>query len=97
MTAPSRRYIIMTARDCHQLRKHLAYPAPAATTIATMILQVSSHFGSRRQEAQRLGRILRPKANMSAEGYNAFFYTLVRYTQLGICIQPIAYLACAKG
>jgi DNA excision repair protein ERCC-3 len=37
---------------------------------------VSSHGGSRRQEAQRLGRILRPKSYVS-EGFNAFFYTLV--------------------
>jgi len=28
---------------------------------ANVLIQVSSHFGSRRQEAQRLGRILRPK------------------------------------
>lgn len=28
---------------------------------ANVIIQISSHFGSRRQEAQRLGRILRPK------------------------------------
>ncbi len=28
---------------------------------STPVPQVSSHFGSRRQEAQRLGRILRPK------------------------------------
>ncbi|CAN0081955.1 unnamed protein product [Ascophyllum nodosum] len=37
---------------------------------------ISSHFGSRRQEAQRLGRILRPKSNVEG-GFNAFFYTLV--------------------
>jgi len=43
---------------------------------ANVIIQVSSHFGARRQEAQRLGRILRPKANPSG-GFNAFFYTLV--------------------
>lgn len=43
---------------------------------ANVIIQVSSHFGSRRQEAQRLGRILRPKAN-SDGGFNAFFYTLI--------------------
>jgi len=43
---------------------------------ANVIIQVSSHFGSRRQEAQRLGRILRPKANSSG-GFNAFFYTLI--------------------
>jgi DNA excision repair protein ERCC-3 len=49
---------------------------------ANVIIQVSSHFGSRRQEAQRLGRILRPKANTQTDGsnrssFNAFFYTLV--------------------
>ena len=43
---------------------------------ANVIIQVSSHFGARRQEAQRLGRILRPKPNPSG-GFNAFFYTLV--------------------
>lgn len=43
---------------------------------ATVIIQISSHFGSRRQEAQRLGRILRPKPGMTA-GFNAFFYTLI--------------------
>jgi DNA excision repair protein ERCC-3 len=43
---------------------------------ASVIIQVASHFGARRQEAQRLGRILRPKSNMSG-GFNAFFYTLV--------------------
>ena len=32
---------------------------------------------SRRQEAQRLGRILRPKARSSADAFNAFFYTLI--------------------
>ena len=41
-----------------------------------VIVQVSSHFASRRQEAQRLGRILRPKARIGNE-FNAFFYTLV--------------------
>lgn len=43
---------------------------------ASVILQVSSHFGARRQETQRLGRILRPKPNPTG-GFNAFFYTLV--------------------
>jgi DNA repair helicase Rad25 len=41
-----------------------------------VIIQVSSHFGSRTQEAQRLGRILRKKED-SSDGYNAFFYTLI--------------------
>jgi len=43
---------------------------------ATVIIQISSHYGSRRQEAQRLGRILRPKPR-SQDEYNAFFYSLV--------------------
>ena len=40
---------------------------------ATIAIQVSGAFGSRQEEAQRLGRILRPKAN----GRGARFYTLV--------------------
>jgi|TARA_B110000261_G_scaffold26325_3_gene28970 DNA excision repair protein ERCC-3 len=56
---------------------------------ANVIIQISSHGGSRRQEAQRLGRILRPKAaalaamasgkevKVNAHDHNAFFYSLV--------------------
>jgi superfamily II DNA or RNA helicase len=56
---------------------------------ANVIIQISSHGGSRRQEAQRLGRILRPKAaalaamasgkevKVSEDNHNAFFYSLV--------------------
>ncbi|GAB0091966.1 General transcription and DNA repair factor IIH helicase subunit XPB [Sergentomyia squamirostris] len=44
---------------------------------ANVLIQISSHGGSRRQEAQRLGRILRAKKGAFAEDYNAFFYTLV--------------------
>lgn len=50
---------------------------------ASVIIQVASHAGSRRQETQRLGRILRPKLSqdrqaMSNKGsFNAYFYTLV--------------------
>ncbi|HYF91366.1 MAG TPA: DNA repair helicase XPB [Symbiobacteriaceae bacterium] len=40
---------------------------------ATVAIQVSGTFGSRQEEAQRLGRILRPKA----DGSGAHFYTLV--------------------
>ena len=43
---------------------------------ASIIIQVSSHFGSRMQEAQRFGRILRPKKDIFSE-FNAFFYTIV--------------------
>ncbi len=42
---------------------------------ASMAIQVSGSFGSRQEEAQRLGRILRPKNR------NSYFYTLVsRFT-----------------
>jgi DNA excision repair protein ERCC-3 len=48
---------------------------------ANVLIQISSHAGSRRQEAQRLGRILRAKAGKPGSGaeaeFNAFFYTLV--------------------
>lgn len=43
---------------------------------ATCLIQISSHYGSRRQEAQRLGRILRAKRR-NDQGFNAFFYSLV--------------------
>lgn len=43
---------------------------------ATCLIQVSSHYGSRRQEAQRLGRILRAKRRNDAN-FNAYFYSLV--------------------
>ena len=40
---------------------------------ATVAIQVSGSFGSRQEEAQRLGRLLRPKES----GLPANFYTLV--------------------
>ncbi|MEH0110479.1 DNA repair helicase XPB [Tersicoccus sp. MR15.9] len=40
---------------------------------ATVAIQVSGAFGSRQEEAQRLGRLLRPKA----DGRAAHFYTVV--------------------
>lgn len=40
---------------------------------ASVAIQISGSFGSRQEEAQRLGRLLRPKA----EGLTASFYTLV--------------------
>lgn len=43
---------------------------------ANILIQVASNFGSRRQEAQRLGRILRPKGGEKS-GYNGFFYSLI--------------------
>jgi len=40
---------------------------------ASVAIQVSGTFGSRQEEAQRLGRVLRPKA----DGRTAHFYTIV--------------------
>ncbi len=40
---------------------------------ANVLIQVSGTFGSRQEEAQRLGRILRPKS----EGGNAHFFSLI--------------------
>jgi len=49
---------------------------------ANVLIQISSHAGSRRQEAQRLGRILRAKRPRGGgppppDEFNAFFYSLV--------------------
>ncbi|XP_027236084.1 general transcription and DNA repair factor IIH helicase/translocase subunit XPB [Penaeus vannamei] len=44
---------------------------------ANVLIEISSQGGSRRQEAQRLGRILRAKKGAIAEVYNAFFYALL--------------------
>lgn len=64
---------------------------------ASLAIQVSGTFGSRQEEAQRLGRILRPKAARN----QAHFYTIVsRDTveqdfalrrQLFLCEQGYAY------
>ena len=44
-----------------------------------VIIQISSHGGSRRQEAQRLGRVIRPKPGQDPGNKepNAFFYSLI--------------------
>jgi DNA excision repair protein ERCC-3 len=64
---------------------------------ASLAIQVSGTFGSRQEEAQRLGRILRPKAGLN----QAHFYSIVsRDTveqdfalkrQLFLCEQGYAY------
>lgn len=43
---------------------------------ATCLIQISSHFGSRRQEAQRLGRVLRAKKR-NDPNFRVYFYSLV--------------------
>jgi DNA excision repair protein ERCC-3 len=46
---------------------------PIGRPTAAVAIQVSGSFGSRQEEAQRLGRLLRPKT----EGKTAHFYTIV--------------------
>jgi DNA excision repair protein ERCC-3 len=58
--------------------RHSAWPRTARTLSidlpdADLLIQVSGMFGSRQEEAQRLGRILRPKT----DGRSAHFVTLV--------------------
>lgn len=79
-TSEQERRKILTSFKTHSLVNCIGLSKVGDTALdipeANVIIQVSSHFGARRQEAQRLGRILRPKANQTG-GFNAFFYTLV--------------------
>jgi DNA excision repair protein ERCC-3 len=64
---------------------------------ADVLIQVSGKYGSRQEEAQRLGRVLRPKS----DGRSAQFYTLVslrtceedfaRHRQLFLAEQGYSY------
>lgn len=47
---------------------------------ASVAIQISGTFGSRQEEAQRLGRILRPKS----DGRSAFFYSVVTRDSLDL-------------
>lgn len=44
---------------------------------ANVLIQITFQYGSRRQEAQRLGRLLRPKGKAVVEEFNGFFYSLI--------------------
>ena len=46
---------------------------PAISKVRNVAIQISGTFGSRQEEAQRLGRILRPKPGEN----QAYFYSLV--------------------
>ena len=62
--------------DCSTLFLSKIGDTPLDFPEATCLIQISAQYGSRRQEAQRLGRILRAKRR-NEEGFNAFFYSLV--------------------
>ena len=57
--------------------KHLIVSKVANFSIdlpdANVAIQISGTFGSRQEEAQRLGRVLRPKKNDN----HAYFYTII--------------------
>lgn len=67
---------------------------------ASLAIQVSGTFGSRQEEAQRLGRVLRPKAGAN----QAYFYSIVTSDtveqdfalkrQLFLCEQGYEYVIC---
>ena len=44
---------------------------------ANVAIELASLYGSRRQEAQRLGRILRSKSTVSEGSYDSYFYSLI--------------------
>lgn len=50
---------------------------------ANVLIQISSHAGSRRQEAQRLGRILRAKRGKAGSGHE-------EEVRLGVCWRGIS-------
>ncbi|KAJ3018710.1 UNVERIFIED_CONTAM: hypothetical protein HDU68_011019 [Siphonaria sp. JEL0065] len=67
-------------RDNHPAFKTICLSKVGDTSLdlpeATCLIQISSQFGSRRQEAQRMGRILRAKRR-NEEGFRSRFFTLV--------------------
>lgn len=75
-----RKRILQAFRDGHPLFKTIFLSKVGDTSLdlpeATCLIQISSQFGSRRQEAQRMGRILRAKRRHE-EGFKSRFYTLV--------------------
>lgn len=75
-----RQEVLSRFREDHSVRT-IFLSAVGDTSIdipeANVIIQVNSHFGARRQEAQRLGRILRAKKGAVPGVVNAWFYTLI--------------------
>uniref|UniRef100_A0A915D3Q8 General transcription and DNA repair factor IIH helicase/translocase subunit XPB n=1 Tax=Ditylenchus dipsaci TaxID=166011 RepID=A0A915D3Q8_9BILA len=71
-TSQNERMKVLNNFQCNPKVADTSFDLPEAN----VLIQISAHGGSRRQEAQRLGRILRAK-KMSAETFNAFFYSLV--------------------
>lgn len=63
---------------------------------ANVIIQISSHAGSRRQEAQRLGRILRAKVCVSFVVHNCLLDSYFSLLKI-IIIDKIFLVSCAPG
>lgn len=58
---------------CHKQVGDTSFDLPEAN----VLIQISSHGGSRRQEAQRLGRVLRAKKGQSVRERRCFWFTLI--------------------
>ena len=75
-----RKKILQHFRDGHPSFQTIFLSKVGDTSLdlpeATCLIQISSQFGSRRQEAQRMGRILRAKRR-AEKGFRSRFFTLV--------------------
>ena len=68
--------IFKTTRDINVIFLSRVGDTAIDLPCANVGIQIGMHFKSRRQEIQRMGRIMRAKDNPNNE-FNAFFYTLV--------------------
>lgn len=55
---------------------------------ANVLIQISSHGGSRRQEAQRLGRVLRAKKGQPVCRETQRIYTMLAHDDITVSVSP---------
>jgi len=74
-----RQALLDAFRSGHTLRLILSNVGNQAIDVpnAAVLIQVSGSFGSRQEEAQRLGRILRPKGEQTG----VFYTVITRHTR----------------
>ena len=68
----------LTVSLCHSKVGDNSFDLPDAN----VLIQISAHGGSRRQEAQRLGRILRAKKGIYITSYTQYIFAKVVAMQL---------------
>lgn len=64
---------------------------------ANVLIQISSHGGSRRQEAQRLGRILRAKKGIAVVMFCRFFVWNICRRDIGVDGRLMLKCPCMKN